>query len=243
MSLKNIYFILIRPQLGENIGATARALKNFNFSNLRIVNPRDGWPNEKAKVTSVGAINILNSSKVYNSLEKAVADLNFIIATTSRNRNVNKISIPIDQLNKKIKNKKKIGIIFGPEASGLSNSELSCADCIIKIPTNKNFSSINLSHSAMLFGYEFYKLFKNKKNKPILKNKNLIAKKSEVAKFISFIISSLDKIGFLQPQHKKKSMINSIKNIFYRNNLSNKEIRILLGVFASLNKRNIKKLN
>ena len=229
--------------MGENIGATARVLKNFNFTNLRIVNARDGWPNEKAKSTSVGAINILNSSKSYTSIENAVADLNFVVASSARNRSINKNFLSINKLKKIIKDKKKIGIIFGPEASGLSNSELSCADCIIKIPTNKNFSSINLSHSVMIFAYELYKIFKIDKKDINRKKSNSIAKKSEVTKFINFILSSLDKIGFLQPDHKKKSMINNIKNIFYRNNLSNREIRILLGVFAGLNKRKIKKLN
>jgi len=243
MSFKNIHFILARPQMGENIGATARVLKNFNFTNLRIVNPRDGWPNEKAKITSVGALNVLNSSKSYTSIEKAVADLNFVVATSARNRSINKKVATINKLKKIIKNKKKVGIIFGPEASGLSNSELSCADCLIQIPTNKKFNSINLSHSVMIFAYELYKNFKINKKDANGKNENSTAKKSEITKFIDFILASLDQIGFLQPNHKKKSMINSIKNIFYRNNLSNKEIRILLGVFAGLNKRKIKKLN
>ena len=122
MSFKNIYFILVRPQLGENIGASARALKNFNLSKLRIVNPRCGWPNQKAIATSVGAKNILQSSKIFNSLNKSVGDLDLIFVTTSRIRKVNKKIISIFDLNKKIKNKQKIGIIFGPEASGLSLS-------------------------------------------------------------------------------------------------------------------------
>ena len=107
MSLKNVYFILVRPQLGENIGSVARALKNFNFSKLRIVNPRSGWPNQKAMVTSVGAKDILQSSKVYNSLDKSIGDLDLVFATTSRIRKVNKKIISIYDLNKKIKKKTK----------------------------------------------------------------------------------------------------------------------------------------
>ena len=103
MSFNNIYFILVRPQLGENIGFVARALKNFNFSKLRIVNPKSGWPNQKAIVTSVGAKNVLQSSKVYNSLDKSVGDLDKIFATTSRIRKVNKKIISIFDLNKKNK--------------------------------------------------------------------------------------------------------------------------------------------
>jgi len=240
MSFRNIYFILVRPQLGENIGLVARAIKNFNFSKLRIVNPRSGWPNQKAIATSVGAKNILNTSKNYNSLDKSVGDLDKIFATTSRIRKVNKKIISIFDLNKKIKNKQKIGIIFGPEASGLSNDELNCADYLVKIPTNKKFSSLNLSHSVILFCFQLFVFF-SKKNFIYMSNyKSSRANKSEVNKFLKFIIQLLDKRGFLQPDHKRQSMIRNIENIFYRTNLSDQEIRILLGIFSTLNKFNMK---
>ena len=240
MSFKNIYFILVRPQLGENIGATARALKNFNLSKLRIVNPRSGWPNQRAIATSVGAKNILKSTKIYNSLDKSIGDLNLIFATTSRIRKVNKKIISISDLNKNIKNNQKIGIIFGPESSGLSNNELNCADYLVKIPTNKKFNSLNLSHSVILFCFQLFGFF-SKKNFIYKSNyKNLKASKSEVNEFLNFIIQSLDKKGFLQPDHKRQSMIRNIENIFYRTNLSDKEIRILLGIFSTLNKFNKK---
>ena len=240
MSFKNIYFILVRPQLGENIGSAARAIKNFNFSKLRIVNPRSGWPNQKAIVTSVGAKNILQSSKIYNSLDKSVGDLDKIFATTSRVRKVNKKIISIFDLNKKIKNKQKIGIIFGSEASGLSNDELSCADYLVKIPANKKFSSLNLSHSVILFCFQLFGFF-SKKNFIYKSNyKSKKASKSEVNQFLKFMTQSLDKRGFFQPEHKRKSMIRNIKNIFYRVNLSVQEIRILLGIFSTLNEFNMK---
>ena len=240
MSFKNIYFILVRPQLGENIGATARAIKNFNFSKLRIVNPRSSWPNPKAISTSVGAKNILQTSKIYNSLDKSVGDLDKIFATTSRIRKVNKKVISIFDLNKKIKNNQKIGIVFGPEASGLSNDELNCADYLVKIPTNKKFSSLNLSHSIILFCFQLFGFFSKKNIVYKSKYKSLKAKKSEVNSFLNIIIGSLDKSGFLQPTHKRRSMIRNIKNIFYRINLSEQEIRILLGIFATLNEFNKK---
>jgi len=236
MSFKNIYFILVRPQLGENIGATARAIKNFNFSKLRIVNPRSSWPNPKAISTSVGAKNILQTSKIYNSLDKSVGDLDKIFATTSRIRKVNKKVISIFDLNKKIKNKQKIGIIFGPENSGLSNDELNCADYLVKIPTNKKFSSLNLSHSVILLCFQLFVFF-SKKNFVYASNyKSQKANKSEVSKFLKFIVQLLDKCGFLQPNHKRRSMIRNIENIFYRTDLSDQEIRILLGIFSTLNK-------
>jgi len=235
MSFEDIYFILVRPQLGENIGATARALKNFSLSKLRIVNPRAGWPNQKAIATSVDAKDILQSSRIYTSLDKSVGDLDIIFATTSRMRKVNKKIISIFDLNKKIKNNQKIGIVFGPEASGLSNDELNCADYLVKIPTNKKFSSLNLSHSVILFCFQLFGFFLKKNIVYKSKYKSLKAKKSEVNNFLNIIIGSLDKSGFLQPTHKRRSMIRNIKNIFYRINLSEQEIRILLGIFATLN--------
>ena len=240
MSLRNIYFILARPQIGENIGSVARAIKNFNIKNLRIVNPRCSWPNQKALATSVGAKDVLKSSKIYNTIEKSVGDLDLVFASTSRIRKVNKKVISVLDLTKKINKKGKIGILFGPEASGLSNDEISYADYLVKIPTNKKFSSLNLSHSAIIFCFQLFQHF-SKKN-VIYKStyKSTLANKSEVNKFLDFIINRLDKKGFLQPDHKRKSMIRNINNIFHRLNLSEQEIRILLGIFTTLNEFNKK---
>tara|TARA_Y100000590_G_scaffold43172_1_gene45975 strand:- start:9425 stop:10150 length:726 start_codon:yes stop_codon:yes gene_type:complete len=240
MSLRNIYFILVRPQMGENIGSVARAIKNFNIKHLRIVNPRCEWPNEKALATSVGAKDILKTAKIYNSIEKSIGDLDIIFASSSRIRKVNKKIISITNLKTKIQIGKKIGILFGPEASGLSNDEISCADYLVKIPSNKKFSSLNLSHSAIIFSFELFRFFSTNKVKYNSGYKSLIAKKSEVNNFLSFIIKGLDKKGFLQPDHKRQSMVRNINNIFHRINLSEQEIRILLGIFSTLNDLNRK---
>ena len=240
MSLGNIYFILVRPQMGENIGSVARALKNFNIKHLRIVNPRCNWPNQKALATSVGAKDVLKSAKIYDSIEKSIGDLDIIFASSSRIRKVNKKIISVSNLKKKIKNGRKVGILFGPEASGLSNDEISCADYLVKIPSNRKFSSLNLSHSAIIFCFEIFQHFSRKKSEFQTGYKSLVAKKSEVNKFLNFIIQSLDKKGFLQPDHKRKSMIRNINNIFHRSNLSEQEIRILLGIFSTLNEFNKK---
>ena len=240
MSLEDIYFILARPQMGENIGSVARAIKNFNIKHLRIVNPRCHWPNQKALATSVGAKDVLRSTKIYNSIEKSIGDLDVILASTSRIRRINKKIISIFDIKKKIKKGKKIGILFGPEASGLSNDEISYADYLVKIPTNKNFSSLNLSHSAIIFCFEIFQYFSKKKIIYKSGYRSSMAKKSEVNKFLKFIISRLDKKGFLQPDHKRKSMIRNISNIFHRINLSEQEIRILLGIFSTLNEFNKK---
>jgi len=240
MSLGNIYFILVRPQMGENIGSVARAIKNFNIKHLRIVNPRCGWPNQKALATSVGAKDILKSIKIYNSIEKSIDDLDIIFASTSRIRKVNKKIISILDLKKNIKRKRKIGILFGPEASGLSNDEISYADYLVKIPTNKKFSSLNLSHSAIIFSFEIFQHFLSKNIVYKSGYKSSVATKSQVNNFLKFIIKGLDRKGFLQPDHKRKSMLRNISNIFYRNNLSEQEIRILLGIFSTLNEFNKK---
>ena len=178
MSLENIYFILVRPQLGENIGSVARAIKNFNIKHLRIVNPRCLWPNQKALATSVGAKDILKSTKVYNSIEKSIGDLDIIFASTSRIRRINKKIISVFDLKNKVKEKRKIGVLFGPEASGLSNDEISYADYLVKIPTNRKFSSLNLSHSVIIFCFELFQYFSRKKIVYKSSYKSSVAKKS-----------------------------------------------------------------
>ena len=240
MSLSNIYFILVRPQMGENIGSVARAIKNFNIKHLRLVNPRCNWPNQKALATSVGAKDVLKKAKIYDSVEKSIGDLDIIFASTSRIRKVNKKTISVINFKTRIKKGRKVGILFGPEASGLSNDEISCADYLVKIPSNKNFSSLNLSHSAIIFCYELFKNYIGKKVDYKTSYKSSVAKKSEVNKFLNFIIKGLDKKGFLQPNHKRQSLIRNINNIFHRLNLSQQEIRILLGIFSTLNQINKK---
>ena len=240
MSLSNIYFILVRPQIGENIGSVARAIKNFNIKYLRIVNPRCIWPNNKALATSVGAKDVLKSAKIYDSVEKSIGDLDIILASSSRTRRVNKKIISVCDIKKKITKGKKVGILFGPEASGLSNDEINCANYLVKIPSNKKFSSLNLSHSAIIFCFELFQHFSKRKIEYKTGYKSSMAKKSEVNKFLDFIIQGLDKKGFLQPDHKRLSMVRNINNIFHRINLSEKEIRILLGIFSTLNEFNKK---
>jgi len=238
MSLRDIYFILVRPQIGENIGSVARAIKNFDIKHLRLVNPRCNWPNQKALATSVGARDVLKSAKIYRSIVKSIGDLDIIFASSSRIRKVNKKIISVSNIKTKIKKGKKIGILFGPEASGLSNDEINCADYLVKIPNNDKFSSINLSHSVIIFCFELFKHLSKKKIEYKTRYKSSLAKKSEVNKFLDFIIKGLDKKGFLQPDHKRQSMIRNINNIFHRSNLSEQEIRILLGIFSTLNEFN-----
>ena len=149
MSKNNISFILHKPQLSENIGACARAIKNFDFKKLVIVNPRPIFPNDKILATSVGAKDIINISKKYDNLEKALAKIDILIATSARFRNKNIKHINLEDL-KKINFKKRVGFLFGSEASGLSNDEVSYANYTLQIPTNPDFKSLNLSHSLII---------------------------------------------------------------------------------------------
>ncbi len=238
MLSKNIHFILVRPQLGENIGAAARSLKNFNFENLRLVSPRDSWPNKSATYTAVEAKDVIHKAKVFQNIDRAVADLDYVFATTSRSRSVNKKIIDLSKAIKIIKKQsihnKKTGIFFGPEASGLSNDDLINANYLVNIPTSNKFKSLNLSHAVTIFAFELFTA--SIKFEPIVKNlyRSDDAKKKEVNAFLNFLISHLDKVGFLKPAEKKQQMIRSVKNIFHRSSLSTQEIRTLSGVISSL---------
>ena len=154
---KNISFILHKPQLSENIGACARAIKNFNFDKLVLVNPKPSFPNDKIIATSVGAKDVIKKSKVFDSLEPALEKIDYLIATTSRFRNKNVKHIQLKDL-KKIDYNKKIGFLFGSEASGLSNKEISYTNYTMQIPTNSNFKSLNLSHSLIIVAQTVFNL-------------------------------------------------------------------------------------
>ena len=233
MSYSNVHFILFKPQLPENIGACARALKNFNFSKLKLVSPKINFPDEKVFATSVGAKDIIDASNVYSNFEDAIKNVNCVIATSSRIRKKNYKYLSINEL-KKINFNQKIAIVFGPEASGLTNNELSYANYVIKLPTNNKFQSLNLSHCVILLCYEIFKILNKKIIKFNSRYKNKLVNKKDINKFVNFLVNSLDQIGFLQPHHKRKSMIENIRTIFHKMSLSDKEIRILLGIFASL---------
>jgi len=238
MSYSNVHFILFKPQLPENIGSCARALKNFNFTKLKLVSPKMSFPNEKVFATSVGAKDIINSSKVYKNFEDSIKDVHCVIATSTKMRKKNYKYLLMSEL-KKINFKKKVAIVFGPEASGLTNNELSYANYVIKLPTNDNFQSLNLSHCLILFCYEIFKILNKKIKKFDSKYQNKEINKRDLNKFINFLVNSLDQIGFLQPEHKRKSMIQNMRTIFHKMNLSDKEMRILLGIFSSLKEQKV----
>ena len=232
----NITFILHKPQLSENIGSCARGMKNFNFQKLVIIDPKPIYPNDKILATSVGAKNIINKAKIYKNLEPALKKIDYVIATSARFRNKNIKHIQLEDL-KNIDFKKKIAFLFGSEASGLSNNEVSYANYTLQIPTNPEFKSLNLSHSLIIIAQYVSNIIKSKN--PIFKKSKKIklAKRKDILSMANLCIQNLEQINFFKPKEKKPIMLENLRNIFYRMELSDKEIRILSGVFASLGKK------
>ena len=236
MSKNNISFILHKPQLSENIGACARAIKNFDFTKLLLIEPKPIFPNDKILATSVGARDIINKSKVYNNIEKALNNIDIVIATSARFRNRNIRHINLESL-KKIDFKKKVGFIFGSEASGLSNNEISYANYTLQISTNPKFKSLNLSHSLIIIAQAVSSIIRTRV-KPFQKSKKVKpASKKEIQSMINLCLSNLEDINFFKPKEKKPIMLQNLRNIFYKMELSDKETRILSSVFASLAKK------
>ena len=236
MSKNNISFILHKPQLSENIGACARAIKNFNFKKLVLINPKPIFPNDKILATSVGAKDIIKLSKKYDNLEKALSKIDIVIATSARFRNKNIKHIQLEDL-KKINYKKKVAFLFGSEASGLSNEEISYANYTLQIPTNPDFKSLNLSRSLIIIAQYVANVIKLK-NIPFKKSKKVkAAGKKEIQSMLNLCIKNLDEINFFKPKEKRPKMLENLRNIFYKMDLSDKETRILSSVFASLSKK------
>lgn len=257
-----ISIILVEPQMGENIGAAARAMKNFGVNDLRIVNPRDGWPNEQALAMSVGAADIINDAKIYNSLDSAIADLNMVYATSCQKRDMNKKVINSIELKNHIINstsiiKQNIGIIFGRESSGLSNEELTRADTIVSITTT-DFSSLNLGQAICIICYELFRHDANnagitdqsddyqineiatKQNvSPLATKQNVspLATKQDKQHFYNQLFNELQIKGFFKTEAKSKSMQIKIRNILERiDNLSTQELQTLRGIVSTLTK-------
>ena len=236
MSFSNISFILNKPQLSENIGACARAMKNFNFSNLIVIDPKPSFPNDKIIATSVGAKELITKAKVYKNIEDSLKNYDYLIATTARFRNKNIDHINTDQL-KNIDFNKKVGFIFGSEASGLSNHEVSYANCTLNIPTNESFKSLNLSHSLIIVCQILFNILSQKKVKYKKSSKIKKSSKKQIHIMIQQCIKNLEKINFFSPKEKRNIMLENLRTIFYRMDLSEKEIRILSSVFATLFKK------
>ena len=236
MSFNNISFILHQPQLSENIGACARAIKNFNFKKLIIVKPKPIFPNDKILATSVGAKDLIVNAKVYENLESAIKKVDFVIATSARFRNKNIKHIKLNDL-KKIDFNKKVAFLFGSEASGLSNNEISYANYTMQIPTNPDFSSLNLSHSVIIIAHTVASIIDLKGTKYSKSKKVSFASKREVQSMTNLCIKKLEEKSFFKPMEKRPIMLENLRSIFSKMELSEKETRILSSVFATLAKK------
>ena len=231
-------FILVKPQLGENIGACARSMKNFGFNKLHIVKPKINFPNHKAKATSVGAYDIINKAKVFENIKDSIDPFNLVVSLSARRRDINKKHISLEDFQQIITKRKNlnIGLMFGPEASGLSNYDLSFSNYILQIPTSKKFKSLNLSHSLTIICYEIFKLV----NKKLLKknsSKFKISSKSDISSVLKHLVNLLEKKDFFIPIEKKHSMLLNINNLIYRLEPNDKELRILASIISSLSKK------
>ena len=231
-------FILVKPQLGENIGACARSMKNFGFTNLNIVSPKFAFPNHKTKVTAVGAYNIIDKAKIFNTTDKAISKFDIVISLSARRRDINKKHITMKDFSNILRKRRNanIGLMFGPEASGLSNMDLSLSNYILQIPTSKNFKSLNLSHSVTLICYEIFK-FLNKGTFNRIGKKIKVSSKSETSLLVKHLVKLLEKKDFFLPIEKKQSMILNINNLIYRLEPNDKELRILASIISSLSKK------
>ena len=236
MNSSNISFILHKPQLSENIGACARALKNFNFKNLLLVDPKPIFPNDKILATSVGAKEIIKKAKIFSNIEQSLSKIDILVATSARFRNKNIRHISLRDLNK-INYTKRVGILFGSESSGLSNNEISYADYTLQIPSNKNFKSLNLSHSLIIIAHVISSIISFKKQKFSKSKKIKNATKNEIKNMLSFCIKNLEDRKFFKNLEKKPIMLENLRSIFYKMELSEKETRILSSVFAGLIKK------
>ena len=225
--------ILLEPQLEENIGAVARAMLNFNLHNLRIIKKK--WlPSKISFKTSAKADEILKNTQVFENLDEAINDLQYIYATSNRKRDLNIDVVNLKQGIKIISNYKnyKVGILFGPERSGLTNEHIALCDKIIEIPLNKNFKSLNLAQSVLLVAYELFNLNLSKINFVKIKK----TKKKDLLIFFNVLQNYLEKGNFFKIKEKKKNMMRNIKIIFNKAELTEKEQKILLGIVKNLGK-------
>ena len=236
MTKNNVTFILHKPQLSENIGACARGIKNFGFNKLVLIDPKPLFPNDKIIATSVGAKDIIKKSKVYDNLENIIDQIDILIATSARIRNKNIKHIELKDL-KKINFNKKVGFLFGSEASGLSNNEITYTNYTLNISTDKNFKSLNLSHSLIIIAQYISNLLSKGKFKQKKTKKFKAASKKEILSMTNLCIKHLNQINFFKQKEKKPIMLENLRNIFYKMELSDKETRILSSVFASLGKK------
>jgi TrmH family RNA methyltransferase len=230
--------ILVRPQLADNIGAVARAMANGGLFHLRLVAPRDGWPQEKAWRNSSGADRILDATSVHGSVAKAVADLHRVLATCPRPRHIIKPLLTARgaaaELRTICAERLRAGILFGPERAGLDNDDMAHADVLVRFPLNPAFASLNLAQAVMVMAYEWWIAADETPARALMTNETRIATKAELENFLTHLVDQLDACGFLRNKPKRPGMIRNIRHLFQRGEVTEQELRTLHGVVTEL---------
>src|SRR3954451_22078777 len=230
--------ILVEPQLGENIGMAARAMGNFALSRLRIVNPRDGWPNISAQRAAAGADHILDRVELFDSVERAVADCTLLFATTARAHDQAKPVVApaaaAGEMSVQIKAGATVGILFGRERYGLQNEEVALANRIITFPVNPGFASLNLAQAVLLIGYEWFKLTTAGALPFAMPQRSERASQHQMQAFFDNLVRELDEVEFLRPAEKRETMLVNLRNIFTRMEPTKQDMHTLHGVVMAI---------
>ncbi|HBR69185.1 MAG TPA: rRNA methyltransferase [Rhodospirillaceae bacterium] len=230
--------ILVDPQMGENIGAAARAMHNFGLDELRLVNPRDGWPSANAITMDAGALERMQPVRVFQTLAEAIADLHFVVATTARPRDMIKpVFTPrgaATEINTHTNNNQKTGIVFGAERMGLINDDIALCHAIATIPCNPDFSSFNLAQAVLLMAYEWMAQNDQTPGHTLNTGDSFPATQDKCEEFLSRLEFELNQRGFFRTEEIRPTMKRNIRNIFVRAGITDQEIRTLHGVVSSL---------
>src|SRR6478752_2705015 len=230
--------VLVEPQLGENIGMAARAMGNFALSRLRIVNPRDGWPNVSAQRAAAGADHILEHVELFETVEQAVADCTLLFATTARAHDQAKPVVAPEAAAREIATDiavgGTVGILFGRERYGLQNEEVALADRIITFPVNPGFASLNLAQAVLLIGYEWFKLSTEGALPFSMPERSERASQHQMQAFFDNLVRELDRAEFLRPPEKRETMLVNLRNIFSRMEPTKQDMHTLHGVIMAI---------
>lgn len=231
-------FILVRPQLAENIGSAARAMMNCALSDMRLVDPDDDHLCSRALATASGADEILYGAKVFKTVEDAVGDLHKVYATTGRARDMIKPVFTAEGMVNDVKSlNAKCGVLFGPERTGLENDDVALADAIVNIPLNPKHCSLNLAQAVLLVGYELFKSTDATLPQRLSMPNTELANKEEVGHFMEHLETELEYAGYFRIAEKKPRMMRNLRNILARASLTSQEIRTLHGVLADLTRK------
>ena len=230
--------VLVEPQLGENIGATARAMANFGLSRLRLVAPRQRWPNERAQVMAAGADRILDAAVLFDSVEGALADCSFVVAATARAHDQAKpvVSAPeaAAQMAPRVAVGETVALMFGRERNGLENDEIALADRILTLPVNPGFASLNLAQAVVIVAYEWFKLATGGQLPFRMPEKSAPAPKEQLFAFFESLERELEKVEFFRPPDKRDTMQINLRNIFTRMQATQQDIQTLHGVITAI---------